>query len=154
MVTCKYWKIVTLAVLLVFVIFALVKTLCKNGYDDIGHPDPLKERVFEAIDPETNKPIIRIVTTEWTDDNIFNAYILFKQTDNTIWHVIFADNRSDLWSEGTVLQLQDTDTELTLENIVTLRKLATVFPGEITLDTWSDIDKLKNSLESESKAVD
>ena len=50
-----------------------------------SHPFPRNHEMHEAIDPETGKPIIQVITEIWTDGSRTGPDITFIDSDNRVW---------------------------------------------------------------------
>jgi len=77
-------------------VFSAVGVACASCLMD--HPFPFNE-IYEARDPNTNRPVVRLDNTWWTDGHTEDYYgtIKFRQTDGSVFSIFLLSNDPNRW---------------------------------------------------------
>lgn len=137
MITSVEKTVIILAIICVLTMVVLYMIFWDRSEDTWWHPYPTHNEVYEATDPDTQEPVIRLVTTKWTDGSR-NFCLMFRQVGGTIWYIRFRDSEYP----GAWWLCPDNN----LDKKVLLNQIHDYLPvGEVRIESWLDIDKLGNS---------
>jgi len=137
----KFFKNKKLVGVLMITIFALsiaaVYLVFRNHGYTTAHPFPICDEVYQAVDPNTQEPVIRLVSTIWTGgDRGEELIIMFRSSGGSVWYLTISSSEyphSLAVFRGSV----------NLDSEVTLIKTHSLSSGAgYDLFDWSTIDRL------------
>lgn len=107
----------------------------RNHGDTTAHPFPVCDEVYQAVDPNTQEPVVRLLSTIWTGGDRGMLVIMFRGPRAPVWYVVI-DSVEYPHSWGVFRG------SIELDSLVTLSKTHSLSPGVYDLSDWSTIDQL------------